>query len=242
MEDNIKVTGLVLNAKDYKDNDKIVVLFTLQRGKLSAIFRGVKKPKAKMKMAAQPFCFGEFILSERGNNYITTNCTLTESFYDLAYQTERFFAGCVVLEVIDYATIEGQPNEKLFLQSLKALKELTYETTNENVITAKFIIDTLALIGYKMNFTKCSSCRASVSRPYFSALRGGLLCPLCKDIDGSPIQLSLINNLKFIDNSDYERLSTIKIDSTASKKLLCFIANVFCELVGCSLKSLNNVL
>ena len=242
MEDNIKVTGLVLNTKDYKENDKIAVIFTLERGKLNAVFKGVKKPKAKMKMAAQPFCFGEFIFSERGNNYITTNCTLTESFYDLAYQTERFFCGCVILEVIDYATIEGQPNEKLFLHSLKALKELAYDTTNENMIATKFIIDTLALIGYKMNFTKCSSCRASVSRPYFSALRGGLLCPLCKDIDGLPLQLNLINNLKFIDNSDYERLSTIKIESSASTKLLHFIANVFSELVGCSLKSLNNIL
>lgn len=240
--DNIKVTGLVLSTREYKDNDKIAAIFTLEKGKLNTVFRGVKKPKAKMKMAAQPFCFGEFILVERGNNYITANCTLTESFYDLAYQTERFFAGCVILEVIDFATIEGQANEKLFLQSLKALKELAYEKTDEKVITAKFIIDTLALIGYRMNFTKCSSCRASVARPYFSAHRGGLLCPLCRDIQGSPVQLSLINNLKFIDNSDYERLATIKIEPTASKKMLNFIADVFCELVGCSLKSLNNII
>ncbi|HEY8419995.1 MAG TPA: DNA repair protein RecO [Clostridia bacterium] len=241
MEDNIKVTGLVLNTKDYKDDDKVAAIFTLEKGKLYAVFRGVKKPKAKMKMAAQPFCFGEFILCERGNNYITTNCTLTESFYDLAYQSERFFAGCVILEVIDYATVEGQPNEKLFLQSLKALKELAYEKTDEKVIAAKFIIDTLALIGYKMNFSKCSSCKATVSKPYFSALRGGVLCPLCKDVDGQPIPINLINNLKFIDNSDYERLATIKIQPSASKKALDFIADAFCELVGCSLKSLNNV-
>lgn len=241
MENNIKITGLVLNTKDYKENDKIATLFTLERGKLSSVFRGVKKPAAKMKMAAQPFCFGEYILIERSNNYITANCTLTESFYDLAYDVERFFAGCVVLEIIDAATQEGQQNERLFVESLKALKELTYGNTNPNIIAVKFIINTLELIGYKMSFTKCSSCQASVSRPFFTAIRGGLLCPLCKDIDAQPVNLTLINNLKFIDNSDYEKLSTIKIEQSASIKLIHFIAQAFCELVGCALKSINNI-
>lgn len=242
MEDNIKITGLVLNSKDYNDNDKISTIFSLERGKLNTVFRGVKKPLAKMKMAAQPFCFGEFILVERGNVYITTNCTLTESFYDLAYNVDRFFAGCVVLEAIDTATQESQQNEKLFIESLKALKELTYGSTNPNVIATKFIIKTLELIGYKMNFSKCSSCNASVSKPYFSALRGGLLCPLCKDVGALPVSLNLINNLKFIDNSDYERLSTIKIEDSASTKLIHFIVQSFCELLGCSFKSIKNII
>lgn len=94
MEDNIKVTGLVLNTKDYKENDKIAVIFTLERGKLNAVFKGVKA-KSKDENGGATFCFGEFIFSERGNNYITTNCTLTESFYDLAYQTERFFVAAL---------------------------------------------------------------------------------------------------------------------------------------------------
>ncbi|HEY8389588.1 MAG TPA: DNA repair protein RecO [Clostridia bacterium] len=242
MEDNIKLTGLVLNTKDYKENDKTANIFTLERGKLSSVFRGVKKPSAKMKMAAQPFCFGEFILIERGNNYITANCTLTESFYDLAYDVDRFLAGCVVLEIIDMATQEGQPNERLFIESLKALKELTYGDTNANVIAVKFIIRTLELIGYKMNFSNCSSCHASVSRPFFSPLRGGLLCPLCKDIDAPPVSLNLINNLKFIDNSDYEKLATIKIEESAAKKLIHFITQAFGELVGCSVKSVINII
>ena len=242
MEDNIKITGLVLNTTEYKDNDKIAKIFTLERGKLSSVFRGVKKPAAKMKMAAQPFCFGEFILVERSNNFITTSCTLTESFYDLAYNVDRFFAGCIVLEIIDSATQEGQQNERLFVESLKALKELTYGNTNANIIAVKFVIKTLELIGYKMNFTKCSSCHAGVSKPFFSAIRGGLLCPLCKDIDASPVSLNLINNLKFIDNSDYEKLSTIKIEESASIKLIHFIAQAFCELSGCSLNSINNII
>lgn len=38
-----KVDALVLRSIDYKDNDKILTLFTLQNGKVTAAAKGVKK-------------------------------------------------------------------------------------------------------------------------------------------------------------------------------------------------------
>lgn len=61
----IKVNALMLRAADYGENDKILTLLTAEYGKISAAIKGVKKPSAKLKFAAQPFCFAEYILADR---------------------------------------------------------------------------------------------------------------------------------------------------------------------------------
>lgn len=54
---DFKTDALLLRACDYGENDKIVTLLTSDRGKLTAGVKGVKKAGAKLRFAAQPFCF-----------------------------------------------------------------------------------------------------------------------------------------------------------------------------------------
>ena len=61
-----KVDALVLRSANYRDDDKILTLFTLQQGKVTAAAKGVKKAGAKLKFAAQPFCFAEYVLAKKG--------------------------------------------------------------------------------------------------------------------------------------------------------------------------------
>ena len=70
--EGIKVNALMLRAADYGENDKILTLLTAELGKISAGIKGVKKAGAKLKFAAQPFCFAEYILSKRGERYRQT--------------------------------------------------------------------------------------------------------------------------------------------------------------------------
>ena len=77
----IKTEGVVLQAIDYKDNDKLLTVFSPTLGKITAGIRGVKKPKAKLAFAAQPFCFAEYILAEKGGRYTVTGAYLHESFF-----------------------------------------------------------------------------------------------------------------------------------------------------------------
>ena len=55
------VNALMLRAVDYNENDKILTLLTAENGKISAGIKGVKKAAAKLKFAAQPFCFAKYV-------------------------------------------------------------------------------------------------------------------------------------------------------------------------------------
>ena len=95
----IKTEAIVLQTVDYKDNDKLLTLFSPSLGKITAGIRGVKKPTAKLAFAAQPFCFAEYVLAERGGRYTVTSAYLHESFFSLRTDIVRFYAACAAAEV-----------------------------------------------------------------------------------------------------------------------------------------------
>ena len=90
------VNALMLRSVDYKENDKILTLLTAERGKISAGIKGVKKAAAKLKFAAQPFCFAEYVLADRGGKYTVINASECESFYDLRTDINKFYAASAV--------------------------------------------------------------------------------------------------------------------------------------------------
>ena len=79
----VKVNAIVIRAVDYKDNDRILTLYSLEKGKITAGIKGVKKAGAKLKFASEPFCFAEYILAEKNGRYTVTSASYYESFYDL---------------------------------------------------------------------------------------------------------------------------------------------------------------
>ena len=122
--DNIKVNALMLRATDYLENDKILTLLTAEKGKITAGIKGVKKAGAKLKFAAQPFCFAEYILAERGGRYTVTQASECESFYDLRTDVNKFYAACAACETAAALTFEGDGGCGVFYGCVKALTQM----------------------------------------------------------------------------------------------------------------------
>ena len=129
-----KVDALVLRSIDYKDNDKILTLFTLQNGKVTAAAKGVKKAGARLKFAAQPFCFAEYVLAKKGERRTVISAANTDGFYALREDIEKFYAACAVCEVCDALLFEGIVNEELFLYAVNALKNMCEGNAAEELV------------------------------------------------------------------------------------------------------------
>ena len=119
-----KTDALVLRAADYGENDKIITLFSLQYGKISAALKGVKKAGAKLKFAAQPFCFAEFVLAKKGEHNTVTSASLTDGFYPLREDIGKFYAAASLAGICDSVLYDGIVNEELFLRAVNALREM----------------------------------------------------------------------------------------------------------------------
>jgi DNA repair protein RecO (recombination protein O) len=177
----IKTDALMLRSTDYKENDMILTLFSLDRGKITASVRGVKKAGAKLKFAAQPFCFSEYILAEKSDRHTVIAASLIDSFYDLRNDLTKFYAAFTLTEICDSLLYEGSPSPQLFILAINGLKKLCYETESDRAIVIYFLIEALAVAGYKLNFFDCGICEGEIEKDlFFDFESGSIICANCK--------------------------------------------------------------
>lgn len=158
----IKTEGIVLQSMDYKDNDKLLTLFSPTLGKILVGARGVKKPKAKLSFAAQPFCFAEYILAEKGGRYTLTGAYQYESFFSLRLDIVRFYAACAASEICLAILQENEHHQGLFIGFVECLKSLSLaeDDVAEGVIT--FALIALRECGYPIDLGYLEECGGDI--------------------------------------------------------------------------------
>lgn len=175
-----KVNAVMLRAADYQENDKILTLFSLEKGVLTAKIRGVKKAGAKLKFAAEPFCFAEYVLAERQGRRTVAHAALLDGFYEIRTDLDRFYAGAAVLEFDRAFCPENLPSEELFMATVEALKELCYGDDTPRYTLLRFLLRALPPTGYGISTEACAGCGESAfSRAFFDFGEGAVFCPSC---------------------------------------------------------------
>lgn len=144
-------TAILLKATDYRDDDKLVKLFTLEGGIITALLRGVKKSKAKLKFAAQPFAFCQYeVITKNGFNSVI-NASPIEDMFLISQDPDKFIFGSIMLELSDCA-VGNIGSAAIFIYLLKMLKMIIYEDIPPNIVCVHYILKLLEISGYHQNY------------------------------------------------------------------------------------------
>ncbi len=228
--EEIKVKGIVLKSVDYKDSDKIITIFSAERGLITARARGVKKAKAKLAFAVQPFAFVEFMLMAKGGYYTVINATSIDQFFDITTDFDNYILMLACLEVCGKTIKENDINEELFILLLNSLKMVCYANASAMVVFVKFMFESLKYLGFAMEFGKCSCCGEVLNEKLFafSYDYNGVLCGKCSNkneyLELSPGEFAILKN---IDNASIEKLSTLKF---LSRENMVSIISLLCKV------------
>ncbi len=154
----VKTDAIVLRAVDYQENDKILTLFSPSLGRITVGAKGVKKPKAKLSFASQPFCFAEYILAEKVGRYTMTGAYLHESFFSLRYDIVRFYAACALAEICLTVLYERESQEGLFIALIEGLKALSLAEEDAAEAVVAFTLVALRESGYPIDLSLFEEC------------------------------------------------------------------------------------
>ena len=242
-----KVRGIVLKTSDYKDNDKIIKLYSLEQGKINAVMRGVKKAKAKMKIAAQVFCFGEYVLLGSGDFPVVTGSAVEESFFSLCTDPDKFSAAAAVIELTEKAVPPFESNPQIFLLLLKTMNELLkVSAESENVrarcrlILLSFMLKLFGLSGFKIKFDKCCVCGGDFFGPRaFDFIAGGAACKRCAGYNSAPVTPLCCGIMAAANNCDTDRLDTLAMDEAGVEEGIALCKTLSERVFECRLLSLN---
>lgn len=165
-------------------------LFTREEGKVLAVAKGVRKPKAKLASALQHFTRLELHLAHGRRFDVITQARVLDPYYGLRMRLEAFSYASYFAELFDEALEERQHHPALFDVLADALSRLARGDAPD--LLARYVEITLvAILGYLPQFSHCAHCQAPLAKcdadghpAYpawlgFSAAQGGALCPAC---------------------------------------------------------------
>ena len=175
-------TAIVLRYANYKDNDRMLTLFSPTRGRIEALARGCRRTRSPLLNASELFALGDYELYERGGRISVTGASLIETFYPLRADFDRLACGTYLLNLAEAAIQPGEPAQELFMLLLHTLSRLTFTDQPWRPLLAGFLLHYAACEGYKPRLQHCVRCTRRLEaeeRVYFDMQEGGLCCHDC---------------------------------------------------------------
>lgn len=170
--------AIVLRRMNFGETDRIVTLYARERGKLSGIAKGARKPISRLAGATEVLTYAKFQLAIGKTLDVVTQVEVRESFPRIRADLNRIAHAAYIAELVDKFVEEHEASADLFDLLLSALYLL--ERPNDPAKIARaFELQFMKLLGYEPTLDKCVRCRKPLAagKVSFSPSLGGVVCP-----------------------------------------------------------------
>ena len=181
-----KTEAVVLRSFRFGEADRVLHLYTLARGRVGAVAKGIRKTKSRFGARLEPLSHVELMLHEgSGELQTVTGVELLHSHHAAREQRYRLGVGLVGAEAMLRLFTEQEANPRAF-QALTRFLELLEELPPRegrpslDALALSFQLKLLWLSGYLPHLTSCANC-ATQGEPLigYSAAAGGAVCAAC---------------------------------------------------------------
>lgn len=215
-----KTNGVVIKVQDFKENDKLVYIFTEELGKVKTIAKGSKRNRSNLLTPTMQLCFGEYVIFRGKNLYTLNEAKVINSFGSLLNDLEKITYSTYICELIDIAMVEEESNRNLFKDFTTCLYLLSTGAINYEVLIRAFEIRLLKYTGYDLELGYCSLCKKEIrTSNYINLTYGGGVCDQCEKVDSIFLSKASFNSLKFLSNTSFEKLYRLNLSEDIRKEL-----------------------
>lgn len=214
-----------INLKSYNlsESDKIIVMYSRDKGLIKGIAKGVKKPKSKLGARMELFVANKLMLHKGKNLDTISQAEALNTFNKTRQNMDKIFYSMYVSEVVNNFGVEGDPcSEEIFDLLYKALEAISLSENKVQILlnVLKFQLKMMILSGFSIEFRTCLCCGKDIleEEMYFSERNGGVLCAECNEgIPNAKMHYKLRDFLNilaiesFDDKSDYEEKANEKV-------------------------------
>ena len=234
-----QTAAVVLGSKNWGEADKMVTLFTLEKGIVEAAAFGCRRPRSPLAAGMQMFSSIEVQLSEGKRVDTVRQCTLKKHYKKLSEDLTVMAYGSFVAEFLREFLPPGQAEPQMFARLLYILD--SFELRNPRVTALMAVVQLLEFTGMQLHFEHCVRCGREIEGAAgFSLSEGGAVCRECagRQPAQGDISAALRAFILSLRDYDWEKAPTFTVTGTclmqAENLLLTYLQN----LLGKPLKSL----
>jgi DNA repair protein RecO (recombination protein O) len=178
---SFRVEAVVLRHADWGEADRLLTLYTRERGKVRAIAKGARKIRSRKAGHLEPFTRVTLQLARGHDLLIVTQVDTQDAYLSIHENLVKTGYAAYIAELIDRFTYEDDTeNFSIFRLLTEALRRIEQETDPWLAIRY-YEVRLLDLLGYRPHLFECANCGREIKAEdqYFSAAQGGVLCPAC---------------------------------------------------------------
>ncbi|HEX9381220.1 MAG TPA: DNA repair protein RecO [Gaiellaceae bacterium] len=183
-----KTEAVVLRSFRLGEADRVLHLYTLARGRVGAVAKGIRKTKSRFGARLEPLSHVELMLHQgSGELQTVTGVELVHSHHEAREEQYRLGVGLVGAEAMLRLFTEQEANPRAF-QALTRFLDLLDELGSAarrpalDPLALSFQLKLLWLSGYLPHLTSCANCGTNAGPLIgYSAKAGGAVCRDCGD-------------------------------------------------------------
>jgi DNA repair protein RecO (recombination protein O) len=182
----LKTEALVMGSMRLREADRIVTMYTKERGRLSAVAKGVRRTKSRIGGRLEPFSLVHVVLyAGSGSLYTVTGVETVRSFQGVRDSLMRIEEGGRLLEAVRRLFPEEEGNPAAFNLLVRGVSRLA--AAADRPAAALLVLATrlklLVALGYLPELDSCVECGSEEALFGFRPSLGWMVCGDCLPLD-----------------------------------------------------------
>lgn len=232
------VEGIVLGARSWGEADKVMTIFTRERGLLRAAAFGCRRPRSALAGAMQMFVHADLQLAEGGRLETVKTAHVRAHHAKLSLDLTALSYASFAAEVIRSFMPEGVADAAFFDRLAVILT--AFETRNPRVTALAAVLQTLTAAGLQQSYARCLHCGSAITgEAFFCAREGGALCEGCRTEDAAAFPEELRTLLCTLEQIDWAQPPALQLRGRTLMAAESIVLAHVQELVGHPLHSLS---
>jgi DNA repair protein RecO (recombination protein O) len=187
----VKTEGVVLRSIRLGEADRVLHVYTEERGRIGAVAKGVRRTKSRFGARLEPLSHVELLLHQGSGELLTvTGVHLLGSHEATRGDAYRLGVGLIGAEAMLRLFSEQEANAKAFhalVRFLDLLDALPARPARPELdpLALSFQLKLLWLSGYLPHLLTCAECGAEPPLVGYSPQAGGAVCRACAAASGA---------------------------------------------------------
>ncbi|HUZ85066.1 MAG TPA: DNA repair protein RecO [Gaiellales bacterium] len=186
-----KAQAVVLRSIRFGEADRVLHLYTAERGRVNAIAKGVRRTTSRFGGRLEPLTHVSLLLHDgRGELSTVSGADIVRSHDAARSRPHALSVGLIGAEAVLKLHVEPDPQPRVFAGLVRFLDLLDggagtpAAPPTRDPLGLAFQLKLLLLAGYLPHLTSCAACGSSGPLTAYSASAGGAVCPDCRRAHG----------------------------------------------------------
>ena len=241
---HITLNGIIIRDKELGERDKVIKIFTAEKGIISAIVKRGQSIKFGKGSIAQILAYCRFSLFEGKSGFVVNEIEIKELFWGVRENLESLALAQYFCELCISWIPDEEISGELLRLFLNTLYYLSHKKKSLTLLKSIFELRGCVLCGYMPDLLCCNKCRKFESESMIFFVRSGNLnCKSCASIqkksDEKILSSGVLLALRHIVYADADKIFSFSVSEESEKQLGSICEEYIAEHIGVNFKSLN---